>query len=113
MPMRETSMTPRPKSMDGGEARVCTRCFRKREQAVVGGAASDALADQCPQRREVDDFHRPTGHLHEPFFLESRKKPAYRFELQSKVTADFLAGHAQHEFGRGVATGLVALGAVS
>ena len=46
------------------------------------------------------------------FFLKAGKGPAYGFQLEAQIAADFLPGHAQVELGGGIAPGGKTLGKV-
>src|SRR6185312_9487263 len=41
--------------------------------------------------------------------LKAREEPAHRFQLETEVAANLRPGHAQHEFGRRVASCAVTL----
>src|SRR4029453_19109980 len=64
------------------------------------------------QRGLVEQFDDAALHLEEPFALEPGKQPTDGFQLETEITADLFARHAQHEFVRRVAALVVTLGQV-
>src|SRR6185369_15230827 len=72
--------------------------FRLRDAPGSGG-----LAQHCADALDSLDFDVLAMDRNHAFVLEVRERAADRFELESKVAADFLARHAQDELGRRVA----------
>ena len=62
-----------------------------------------------PKRSGVAQLDAPAVHVDQAFMGESREQPADGLQLETQVTADFFACHAQHELASGVAARLIAV----
>ena len=54
--------------------------------------------DDFPKCFGVKNADMPLLDFHQAFFRELRERAADRFQLQAKITPDFLACHAQYQF---------------
>src|SRR2546427_2287521 len=74
-------------------------------------AASLALlaVDDALERIRVQDAQMALAHLDDVVVRELGEGAAHRLQLQAQVAADFLARHAQHQFGLGKAPRMQAL----
>ena len=71
---------------------------QRQEVGVENGtppASSGVLPGDPSQRGRIEQLHRATLHLNNPFALESREKPTHSFEFETEIASDLFACHAQ------------------